>query len=176
MDVEEKEQYLHEAMEQHGDYIKRLIFTYVQDIQKTEDLVQEVFIKFYNSLERFEGRSTIKTYLYRIAVNECKNYLNSWHCRKLVVTEKIRGWKNRASAEAEYLRMERHEHISELVSSLPIKYREVIWLYYYMELSVSEIAEVLACPANTVKTRLTRGRKLARLWIEESEGGYEYER
>lgn len=161
------ETYLNEVMNQHGDYLKHLIYTYVKDIQKTEDIVQEVFIKFYRSLDRFEGRSSIKTYLYRIAVNECQNYLKSWHYRMFEVTEKMKLWKSRASAESEILNREQNQTIANLVNHLPVKYREVIWLYYYVDLSVFEIAEVLNCSANTVKTRLVRGRQLAKMTIEE---------
>lgn len=174
MTVDEKEQYLNSVLDEYGDYLKHLIYTYVKDIQKTEDIVQDVFIKFYKSLDRFEGRATIKTYLYRIAVNECKNYLKSWHFRKFEVTEKIKMWKNQESTESVFIYKEQSETIAEIVNQLPIKYREVIWLYYYVELSVAEIAEVLNCSANTVKTRLARGRKLAKITIEESVGLYEY--
>lgn len=174
MNVNEKERYLNEAMEQHGDYLKRLIYTYVKDFQKSEDIVQEVFVKFYKNLESFEGRSSIKTYLYRIAVNECNNYLRSWHYRKLEFTERIKLFKKRSSVEGEYIQQEQHQNIAELISSLPVKYREVIWLYYYVELSVAEIADVLKCSVNTVKTRLARGRRLARLTFEEREVEYEY--
>jgi len=174
LNLEEKERYLNEAMEQHGDYIKRLIFTYVRDFQKTEDITQDVFVKFYKNLERFEGRSSVKTYLYRIAVNECRNYLKSWHYRRFEVTEKIKMLRNRVSVEAEYIQREHNQNIADLVKTLPIKYREVIWLYYYLELSVSEIAEVLKCSNNTVKTRLARGRKRAKLSFEEREVEYEY--
>lgn len=176
MTDDEKECYLNEAMEQYGDYLKRLIFTYVKDIQKAEDIVQDVFIKFYKSLARFEGRSSIKTYLYRIAVNECHNYLKSWHYRRLEITEKINVWKKRVSVEEEYLQREKNQKIEELVNSLPIKYREVIWLHYYVELSVTEMADVLKCSVNTVKTRLARGRKLAKLTIEESEEEYGFQK
>lgn len=174
MTSDDKEQLLYEAMEQHGDYLKRLVYTYVKELQKTEDIVQDVFIKFYKSLESFEGRSSIKTYLYRIAVNECQNYLKSWHYRKLEVTEKVRTWLNRESLEADYLQKEQNQSIGELVSSLPIKYREVLWLHYYVELSITEMADVLKCSPNTIKTRLARGRKLAKITIEEGEIEYEY--
>ncbi|MEQ2525068.1 sigma-70 family RNA polymerase sigma factor [Bacillaceae bacterium CLA-AA-H227] len=174
MNKEEREQLLNDAMEQHGDYLKHLIYTYVKDIQKTQDIIQDVFIKFYKNLDHFENRSSIKTYLYRIAVNECKNYLRSWHYRKMEVTEKIFMWKNQISIESEYIQREEKQNIAELVRKLSVRYREVIWLYYYLELSVTEIADVLNCSVNTVKTRLTRGRKIMRLTIEESEGEYEY--
>lgn len=174
MTSDDKEQLLYEAMEQHGDYLKRLVYTYVKELQKTEDIVQDVFIKFYKSLETFEGRSSIKTYLYRIAVNECQNYLKSWHYRKLEVTGKVRTWLKRESLEVDYLQKEQNQSIGELVSSLPIKYREVLWLHYYVELSITEMADVLKCSPNTIKTRLARGRKLAKITIEEGEIEYEY--
>lgn len=174
MNVDEKERYLNEAMEVHGDYLKRLIFSYIKDYQKAEDIVQDVFVKFYKHLERFEGRSSIKTYLYRIAVNECNNYIRSWHYKKLEFTEKIKMLNNRASAEREWIQREQQQNIAELINGLPVKYREIIWLYYYIELSVPEIADVLKCSVNTVKTRLVRGRKLAKLTFEESEVEYEY--
>lgn len=174
MTIDEKEQCLNEAMAQHGDYLKSLIYTYVKDIQKTEDIIQEVFLKFYKHLDRFEGRSSIKTYLYRIAVNECQNYLKSWHYRKFEVTEKIKLLISRDSLEMDYIKREQNQNIAGLVSKLPIKYREVIWLHYYVEMSVFEIADVLNCSPNTIKTRLARGRKLAKMTIEESEGEYEF--
>ena len=174
MDADEKERHLDEAMEQHGDYLKRLIFTYVKDIQKSEDIVQEVFIKFYKNLDRFEGRSSIKTYLYRIAVNECLNYLKSWHYRKIKMTERIEVWKRKDSIEKDYIQKEQNQTVRELVNTLPIQYKEVIWLYYYVELSTTEIADVLNCSTNTVKTRLVRGRKLAKITMEEGETEYEY--
>ena len=174
MTSDDKEQLLYEAMEQHGDYLKRLVYTYVKELQKTEDIVQDVFIKFYKSLDSFKGRSSTKTYLYRIAVNECQNYLKSWHYRKLEVTEKVRTWLKRDSLEVYYLQKEQNQSIGELVSSLPIKYREVLWLHYYVELSITEMADVLKCSPNTIKTRLARGRKLAKITIEEGEIEYEY--
>ncbi|GLC89548.1 sigma-70 family RNA polymerase sigma factor [Lysinibacillus piscis] len=170
----DKEHYFNEALEAYGDYVKRLIYTYVKDIQKTEDIVQEVFMKFYKSIERFEGRASLKTYLYRIAVNECQNYLKSWHYRKLEMTEKIKHWTRQDSLELDYEQKEQRQTIGELVNALPIKYREVIWLYYYIELSVVDIAEVLKCSPNTVKTRLVRARKLVKITIETGAFDYEY--
>lgn len=174
MTTDDKEKLLYDVMDQHGDYLKRLIYTYVKEIQKTEDLLQEVFIKFYKSLDVFEGRSSIKTYLYRIAVNECQNYLKSWHYKKFEVTERVKNWLKRDSIELDVLRQEQNQSIGQIVNSLPIKYREVIWLHYYVELSIAEMAEVLKCSPNTVKTRLARGRRLAKITIEEGNLEYEY--
>ncbi|WP_243458175.1 sigma-70 family RNA polymerase sigma factor [Sporosarcina sp. Te-1] len=136
--------------------------------------MSKIYIKFYNSLHRFDGRSTLKTYLYRIAVNESLNYLRSWHHRKIEVRELIETVKKRFPAEEEYFKQEQKETLQQLIQIMPTKYREVLWLYYYNDLSVAEIAFILKCAPHTVKTRLARGRKLAKLSIEESEINYEY--
>lgn len=176
MDHFEKKEILNESMAQHGDYIKRLIFSYIKDIPKAEDIVQDVFIKFYKNLDRFKGRSSIKTFLYRIAVNECQNYLSSWHYRKLKITEKIKNLEYKSSVEDDYIQKEQNVSLSDLIGKMPVKYREVIWLHYYVELTVPEIADVLDCSVNTVKTRLLRGRKVLKIAIEESGGAYGYQK
>lgn len=83
MTEDQKNDRLNEAMQEHGDMIKRVIYSYVRDLQKAEDLTQDTFLKFYIGIESFEGRASLKTYLYRIAVNESLNYLKSWHAQKL---------------------------------------------------------------------------------------------
>ncbi|TFD94452.1 sigma-70 family RNA polymerase sigma factor [Jeotgalibacillus sp. R-1-5s-1] len=172
MDLGEKERCLKAAMEMHGDYLKRLVYSYVKDLQKTEDIVQDVFVKFYIHFDSFEKRSSVKTFLYRIAVNEAQNYLRSWSYRKIDVVEKIRKWTKGDPVEESYINKEQAESVASLINMLPVKYREVLWLFYYIELSIQDIAEVLDCSPNTVKTRLVRGRKLAKISIEEGE--YEY--
>ncbi|MFB1082635.1 sigma-70 family RNA polymerase sigma factor [Jeotgalibacillus sp. JSM ZJ347] len=168
----EKDRILNQAMEDHGNYLKRLIYTYVKDVQKAEDILQDTFVKFYSRFDQFEKRASVKTYLYRIAVNEAQNYLRSWSFRKIGFTDKLRSFNQGSSAEELYIKSEGNRTLGEMVKELPVKYREVIWLFYYDELSINEISEVLRCSSNTVKTRLARGRQLARISIEE--GDYEY--
>jgi len=155
-------------MDSYGDYLVRLTYAIVKDEKKAEDIVQEVFIRYYLNVEKFEGRSSVKTYLYRIAVNECHNYFKSWAYRKIELSNLFTHLLiNKKTPEEDLLQKEGEDSLIEVVESLPLKYREVIWLHYYAELSVSEIGNVLGCSANTVKTRLARGRKLARIAIEE---------
>ncbi|WP_301109920.1 sigma-70 family RNA polymerase sigma factor [Sporosarcina sp.] len=171
LEKQERDQLLYEAMNEHGDYLLRVVFAVVKDEQRAEDIVQEVFVRYYLHLDSFEGRSSVKTYLYRIAMNECKNVFKSWSHRKLVISDLFRHvLVSNETPEEEVLLAESSSHVAQMVEVLPIKYREVIWLYYYAELSVSEIGEVLDSPVNTVKTRLARGRKLARIaWEERSD-------
>ena len=162
MDKREKDRKLKEAMDEHGHYLTRLAYSFVKDRARAEDIIQEVFVRFYLHMEEFEKRSSAKTYLYRITVNECKNYLRSWSYRKTELTAALLPDRTTGrTTEAEVLAAERSDEVIRAIGELPGKYREVIWLYYYAELSVAEVAEVLKCSQNTVKTRLARGRKLA---------------
>ncbi len=160
MEKYEKDQLLKEAMDEYGHYLMRLAYSFVKERTKAEDIVQDVFIRYYTNLEKFEGRSSVKTFLYRITVNECHNYFKSWAYRKIELTNKLSPLlPNKRSAEDDVLATEKSSELAGTVSGLPLKYREVLWLYYYAEMSVQEVSEVLKIPGNTVKTRLARGRQ-----------------
>lgn len=168
MERQERDRLLLTAMDSYGDYLMRLTYAIVKDEKKAEDIVQEVFIRYYLNLDKFEGRSSVKTYLYRIAVNECHNYFNSWAYRRMEISNLLGNLLvNKDTPEGKVIQKESDDNVAKLIEGLPLKYREVIWLHYYSELTVVEIANVLDCPVNTVKTRLARGRKLARIALEE---------
>lgn len=171
MDSKEKEGLLREAMDTYGHYLKRVVYALVKDEQKTEDIVQEVFIRYYINLENFEGRASVKTFLYSIALNQCRNYFKSWSYRKIRLSNFVQyTLTNKQTPESEMLKKESGKELEEAIGKLPMKYKEVIWLYYYIEMSVVEISEVLNCSVNTVKTRLARGRRQAKISMEEVKG------
>lgn len=87
MEKQERDKLLTHAMDAHGHYLTRLAYALVKDKEKAEDIVQEVFIRYYLHLDQFEARSSVKTYLYRITVNECRNYFKSWAFRKIEVSK-----------------------------------------------------------------------------------------
>lgn len=166
----ERDRLLTEAMEQYGDYLIRLAFAFVKDKTKAEDIVQESFIRYYITLENFENRSSVKTYLYRITVNECHNYFKSWAYRKTGISSFVNSLTiHKQTPEDDMLIEESKKQVAQLVDNLPQKYKVVLWLYYYADLSVKEIGDVLNFSPNTVKTRLARGRKIARLSISEED-------
>ncbi|HWL25298.1 MAG TPA: sigma-70 family RNA polymerase sigma factor, partial [Ureibacillus sp.] len=70
-----------QIMHEHTDYLLKLAYLYVKDWPTAEDIVQDVFITFYQKFEQFEERSSLKTYLSKITVNKCKDYLKSWRYR-----------------------------------------------------------------------------------------------
>jgi len=169
MNEQQREQLLIEAMDEYGSYLKQLIYGMTKDHAKTEDILQDVFIKFYLSLDRFRFQSSVKTFLYRIALNECRNYFRSWSYRNLVFKRFLEPEQSITNNSALHtlITREEEEDSMKILDTLPIKYREILWLYYFAEFSTEEIAQTLEISVNTVKTRLARGRQRAKLIIEE---------
>lgn len=167
----EKDAMLEEIMIDYGDELVRLAYTYVKDTYTSKDLVQNVFIKCYEKIHTFREDAALRTWLYRITINECKDYVKSWGYRKLQVSNFIQETANgfEASVENKVIQQSTNEEIKEIVLSLPIKYKEVIFLYFYHSLKIEEIAEITSITPNTVKTRLRRGKQKLRLMIEEAE-------
>ena len=133
----------------------RLCCVYLRDISLAEDAVQETFIKAYKGLSAFRGESGEKTWLYRIAINACKDMRRgSWFrvvSREVNLDElqiPARGPEGARSA------------LAEEIMRLPRKYREVIVLYYYEDMKLAEIAKTLGVSAMTVSRRIDKARNL----------------
>lgn len=154
-------------MNEYGKSVVMLAFTFVKKEQLAEDIAQEVFIKCYEKLDTFRNESSYKTWIYRITVNLCKDRLKSWSFKNIILTEFFSKSKiNNNTPESELLSLEKKKDLSIKVLALPIKYREVIILYYYEELSYSQIADLLDINIQTLKSRLHRGRLLLKKMIE----------
>ncbi|WP_223589008.1 sigma-70 family RNA polymerase sigma factor [Neobacillus bataviensis] len=164
-----KEEQLQQLMEEYGDMVMRLAYTYLKQREVAEDISQEVFISCYKNLETFQNNSTYKTWLYRITVNKCKDYFRSWSYKNIRYQDLFRSVfkSGDKSVESNVVDKENQEMIFEQVLSLPIKFREVIILHYYEELSINEISILLEINSNTVKTRLHRGRHLLGSFLKE---------
>lgn len=149
-------------MRRYGEEIKRLVYTFVKNWQQAEDITQDVFVTLYTKLDTFRGDSAIRSWIYSIAINRSKDLLKSWSYRKLAFTDKFSSVQreNDHSAEDGVISSSENQLLYEAVLSLQLKYREVILLHYYKEFSVREICEVLTMNESTVKTRLSRARKL----------------
>ncbi len=145
---------LYEAVATIGKQMTNFAFTYVKDWGLAEDLVQEAFIKAYKNFHTFNGESALKTWLYSILANQCKDYLRSSYFKNVFLSNIF---PIRKSGD-EYDKIGTNEELSQNVLKLPVKYREVIILHYYEELKISEISSLLDLKESTVKTRLQRAR------------------
>lgn len=171
MDREEKDFLLEKIMIDYGNELVRLAFYYVKDAEIAKDLVQNTFIKCYKNLESFRFDAQIKTWLYRITINECKDYLKSWYYKMVQIKSFINETTKSfiPSAEKTVIEKYNNEDIKDTIFSLPKVYREVVYLYYYDSLTSEEIANVLDVPVNTVKTRLRRAKQRLGPMIKEAE-------
>ncbi|WLD93648.1 sigma-70 family RNA polymerase sigma factor [Alkalihalobacillus sp. AL-G] len=157
-----KDEVIEHLMDQYGEKLIRLAYTYVKDWGKAEDIVQEVFVTCYTKLDTFRGESSVKTWVYRITINRCHDHLRSWSFRNLHFTDKISKWikGEKSTLEQELIARDEKEKLASQILTLPIKYREVMLLYYFEELTVQDISLMLLLNDSTVKTRLHRGRQL----------------
>ncbi len=148
---------LEQMMNQYGDYIARTCYIYLKDWALAEDAVQEVFIKAYKHMSEFRKESSEKTWLTSIAINICKNYVRtSWFRKVQIGVEKTETYN---MLEDELINQINQSELLKQVMDLPIKYREVILLYYYQDFKINEIAEILGISGSSIKMRLNRGRK-----------------
>lgn len=171
MDKEEKDFLLEKLMIEYGDELVRLAFSYVKDIESAKDMVQNSFIKCYKNLDSFRYEAQMKTWLYRITINECKDHLKSWNYKMVQVKSFINETAKSLlpSTERTVIDKYRNEEIKDTIFSLPKMYREVVYLYYYESLTTAEISKVLDTPVNTVKTRLRRAKQRLEPMIKEAE-------
>ncbi|GGA29812.1 sigma-70 family RNA polymerase sigma factor [Psychrobacillus lasiicapitis] len=162
MMLDEREQIIDQLMREYSNDILHLVYTYVKNRTIAEDLAQEIFIKCYKKLNQFNQQSTIKTWLYRIASNHCKDYLKSWHYRKITLNNKIFDHipSKSKQVEEEVIKHSEENSLTNAVMNLPLKYREVVFLHYYEELSLKEISKITSVNINTLKTRLKRAKEL----------------
>lgn len=168
-----REEQIEVLMDQFGEEIKRLVYTYVKNHSTAEDVTQDIFITVYLKLDSFAGNSSIKTWIYSIAINKCKDHLKSWHVRRMTVQENIKGLvkSSRRGPDHEMLGKLDSEQIVDEVLKLAIPYREVILLYYYRHLSIKEVSDVLGISESSVKVRLHRAREKLRRPLELLERG-----
>jgi len=151
-------------------------FHYTHDQEEARDLTQEIFIKLYNNLQKYKGKASFSTWLYRIAVNRCID----WTRKKKPQTvsaisdggeEELDIYDTIADSgggpEEDLIKQENAVYLRKLVESLPEIYKTVIILYYFEDFSPQEISEIMGVPKRTIDTRLFRGKNLLKLRMEE---------
>ena len=142
----------------YGNDVLRIATAYTHNISIAEDIFQEVFIKVALNIDKFEKRSSEKTWIIRITINTCKDYLKSSWNKKVIPLEHIETTSN--NYEEKMLKEENSNIIIQEILKLPLKYKEILLLYYYQDLLTSDIAKILNIPEASVRTRLRRAREI----------------
>lgn len=163
------EDVIDEIMKRYGQEILQLVYSYVNNKAVAEDLTQEIFIKCYKAYPTFNKKSKLRTWLWRIAINHSKDYLRSWYNKNVIIAEEesTKASSNWEGIEQTVIQKDEDHRLVSAVMNLPIKYREVIYLFYYEELMIKEIALLIEEKESTVKTRLRRAKELLKDSLEE---------
>jgi RNA polymerase sigma-70 factor (ECF subfamily) len=148
-----------------------LVYSYVKDAVVAEDLTQEIFIKCYKALPTYNQQSNIRTWLWRIAINHCKDYRKSWYFRKVSTAEEEQDWTSTDNVEEEVIQQDEDRQLAVAVMELPIQYRELIYLHYFQEMKLKEISEITGVKLGTVKTRMRQAKRRLKTYWEESTDG-----
>jgi len=133
------------------DCIYRVALSGCKNSADAEDVVQNTFVKLWERQESFEDEEYARKWLIRVAMNECHSL---WRT----------AWKKRTDYLEELKRepvfsMQEQSELYDAVQALPVKYRQVVYLYYFEEYSVKEIAEIVRVSETAVQTRLLRARQ-----------------
>ena len=147
MDIREYEQLLTLYL----DSVYRVAMSGCRNLADAEDVVQNTFIKLWERKEAFADLEHARKWLIRVAVNECHSLWRTPWLKKTSYLEDLQ-------KEPVFFMKERSE-LYDVVMELPVKYRQVVHLYYFEEYSVKEIAEIAKLSETAVQTRLQRARQ-----------------
>ena len=151
----EKKDDFSKLVEQHQASVMRICYIYLRDITLAEDAAQETFLKAYKAMSRFRGESTKKTWLIQIAINTCKDINRcAWNRKnnRYITPEML---------PLAYDPFEKEDEILLVaIMNLPDKQREAILLYFYQDLGLKEVSEIIGISVPTVSKRIQKGVKM----------------
>lgn len=156
--------YIDEVLHKYADMVYRIALTNTKQRFDAEDIFQEVFLAFFKSPAQFESEEHIKYWLIRVTVNFCKKHHRSAWQKKTVSLD--------AAMQLPACMTEEEFTVYDAVCRLPVKYRTVIQLFYFEDMTVDEISRVLHRKSTTVKSQLSRARSQLRDMLK---GDYFYE-
>ena len=146
-----------QAVIKYSDTVTRICVLRCGNAEDVKDCYQNVFLKLYLSKVTFESREHVKAWLIQVAIHECSDLHRQYWKKNVVLSSDntlleifgiVKGTEDNSDS------------VLEIVMSLPMKYRQVIYLYYYEEYKTNEIAQILKINESTLKSQLARGRKI----------------
>ena len=156
-------------MKKYHDAIYNFIYRMIHDKHQVEDLTQEAFIKAFQSLASFNEEYAFSTWLYKIATNNCIDYIRKRKLQTYSIDKPIEAKDSDYAfelpddsyeADKEMISNQRAKMLNEAIAKLPEKYHKVIRLRHVDEKSYEEIAEQLKLPIGTVKAHIFRAREM----------------
>ena len=144
-----------ELVREHERKLFNLCFHTMGNAEDAADMAQETLLKAWRALERFDGRSGLGTWLYRIAVNTCLDELRRRKNRTAISIQGLseKGWEPEDDSGDFVERSIQREEVRKALLALSEEYRAVLILRDILGFSYDEIAEILECPVGTVRSR-----------------------
>lgn len=148
---------IEEVVKAYSNMVYRLAFSQTRNKSDADDIFQEVFFRYIKKKPQFETERHRKAWLIRVTVNCCKKvWTFSWRKKTMPLDEDL------------VFEMKEETNLHHELQKLPVKYRAVLHLFYYEDLSIEEISKTLNKKPSTVRTQLTRARyKLKELLKED---------
>jgi RNA polymerase sigma-70 factor (ECF subfamily) len=144
-------------VKRHKEKVRNIIYITMNNSALVDDIAQDVFITVYRNLKHFRYESQFTTWLYRITVNRCKDYLRKMNVRKIFFPIEEGAEVSEYSSPVENNDVSRI--VMDAISKLPVKLRMPLILKDIEGFSYQEISETLNCEMGTVKSRIFRGRE-----------------
>jgi RNA polymerase sigma factor (sigma-70 family) len=142
----------------YQDRIFTLVVRSIRDQEDAKDITQNVFINAFSNLKKFRKESSLLTWLYRIAMNQVKNYWRN-NKNRVVITESELKPFIEENAKKEMAAEESKRLVDDLISFLPMEQKQIFILYYIAGHTCDEIANILKTSVSNVKIQLYRGRQ-----------------
>jgi RNA polymerase sigma-70 factor (ECF subfamily) len=158
-----------DLVERYQGRLVNYLYRLLRNLDEAHELAQEVFLKVYQALDRYDPRYRFSTWLFRVAQNAAIDQIRRRRLKLVPIhrqeegDEEGRDWDLPGPERGPYRHLrnrERGEAIQQAIDGLPWEYRELIVLRHYGELSYEEIAGVKGMPLGTVKNKLFRGRQM----------------
>lgn len=153
-----------EIVDSYADMVYRIALTQMKNVHDAQDIFQEVFLRLVKNIDSIQNEEHLKSWLIRVTLNCSKtNLMSAWRKH----TQPLEEEQNQIVFETK-----EQSDLYEYIQKLPKKYRTVLYLFYYEELSIKEICGITGQKETTVKSQLSRGRAMLKEQLEKTGWSY----
>lgn len=162
---------IEEILKVYGNRVLKLCFIQLGNREEAEDACQEVFLKLYKNINKYNGNGGIYTWVYRITINTCLDILKKRNKFKLEdLSVHLDYVSDSKAVEDLILSNLDYVNLRKALMEISEKYRILLYMFYFEEMKISQIALIINENENTIKTKLRRGKNALKRILEKSEG------
>lgn len=157
------EEQANKAIDMYADTVRRICMLHLKSPADTEDIFQNVFLKYVLHDDDFTDAEHEKAWIIRVTINACRDQLKSFFRSRTVPLDAIAELAEQPPAE--------YSEVLEAVLSLPTKYKDAVYLYFYEQYTAVEIGKMLGKKVNTIYTLLARAKSM----LKDKLGGEDFD-